>query len=96
MMIFPDIEKIHLDFLIYVFGVRRNTTESCYILKQVVCHCTSNVLYVLGQSPWIMAMAVGTIGECLKLVLFLLGDVKLIQLTPKINIMAWVPRKINK
>ena len=26
---------------------------------------------------------------------FLLGDVQMIQLTPKINIMAWVPRKIN-
>ena len=27
---------------------------------------------------------------------FFLGDVQLIQLTPKINIKDWVPRKINK
>ena len=35
-------------------------------------------LIELGQSPWIMA--VGTVGEWLKLVPFLLGDVQLIQL----------------
>ena len=55
------------------------------------------------------SMAVGAIGEWLKLVPFLLGDVQLILgggqifkiniLAVKhliINIMAWVPRKINK
>ena len=58
------------------------------------------------------SMAVGTIWEWLKLVPFLLGDVQLILgggglalffkinilaiKHLKINIMAWVPRKINK
>ena len=57
------------------------------------------------------SMAVGTIGEWLKLVPFLLGDEQLILRGGglavfkinilavkhlKINILAWVPRKINK
>ena len=60
---------------------------------------------------YVFSMAVGTIGEWLKLVLFLLGDEQLILkgggwqffkiniLTVKhlkINNLAWVPRKINK
>ena len=40
------VEKIHLDFLRYVLGVRRTQIESCYILKLVLCHGTSIVLYV--------------------------------------------------
>ena len=32
------------------------------------------IMVILGHSPWSMAMAVGTIGEWLKLVPFLLGD----------------------
>ena len=66
-------------------------------------------LNILGQSPW--SMAVGTIWEWSKLVPFFLGGVQLIwgegwwQFFKinilavkhlKINIMAWVPRKINK
>ena len=57
--------------------------------------------------PCVFIMAVGTIGEWLKLVPFLLGDVQLIGEGQffkidilavkhlKINILAWVPRKIN-
>ena len=41
-------------------------------------------------------MAVGTIWGMVETGPFLLGDVQLIQSTPKINIMAWFPRKINK
>ena len=61
------------------------------------------------EHGYVFSMAVGTIGEWLKLVPFLLGDVQLIRgggqifkiniLAVKhliINIMAWVPRKINK
>ena len=60
---------------------------------------------------YVFSMAVGTIGEWLKLFPFLLGDVQLILREGgwqffkinilavkhlKINILAWVPRKINK
>ena len=61
------------------------------------------------ENGYVFSMAVGAIGEWLKLVPFLLGDVQLIRgggqifkiniLAVKhliINIMAWVPRKINK